>query len=552
MKKYIYLFAFAALAFTACSKEATDDSIETIVDNHEAVVYRLTASVNDTKATIEANGSNFTWEEDDEIVVWDSAQNTYQTFTASEDGAEVEFTFTATDGLNHVFTDATAYYPATRWNGSAISTPTILSALKDVPMSATRTGNGNIVFDYDVAVVDLTIHNVPSFATSLNFASTKNSVNITVPITHTSHEDMNFLLAISTEGTYTDVAVSLSDGTNTFFQKTGVSMGPAGAVAKGDLLHRSTTVGPIFTFSGSGLDVISRIQLEARIGDGYGSDKQNWALYSIGDLKYFILEVAKTGWYEWLEPGVDAIEVCVYNGTVSEANFIAKCTYIYVRNADFTIDTANKVLYTDYRVYPFGSTDVNSLFTSYPTGTYAIPKEVKLHLSLGNSLGWSTIYAYAWGGDKGEFLGTWRGTTLTNKVLTLNSSDVLGHHFNIKFSQPYEGAANETSGVYLDLRSAPNNRITDIYLNAANETDGEGHRSLSWTSTTYAPEIIAYPLGTDPGYSITIPTSFDATTYVPIPNECNGMTLDFVFKGGTADVNWNNITINRDFYYEFK
>ena len=210
------------LCVISCNKEGTsnyqplsDDTVQNPLGPQDAdqVVYTLEASLIETKATIDEETGKFSWAVGDKIAVLDASSGTYKEFEAvsvsGDEGNKLNalFSFTGSAGCN--FSNATAYYPSTMCSGSTVTIPEHIASLDEAPLSATRSGDGALAFNYVGAVMKLVINNVPSFATSL--VMTNGGTTRTVSISHATNENMSFYLVIPA-GTYTSASIALSDG----------------------------------------------------------------------------------------------------------------------------------------------------------------------------------------------------------------------------------------------------------------------------------------------------------------------------------------------------
>lgn len=115
MKKILsFVLAAVALAFTACSN---DETIETSGNgqNNKGMVLVATVSQQSSRAAIDVNDKSGTWEftfdDNDNVVVGNNTINDYYTFTKSGD------TFSSTDAkVTSSAADWYAYYPSTNIN----------------------------------------------------------------------------------------------------------------------------------------------------------------------------------------------------------------------------------------------------------------------------------------------------------------------------------------------------------------------------------------------------------------------------------------------------
>lgn len=115
MKKILsFVLAAVALAFTACSN---DETIETSGNgqNNKGMVLVATVSQQSSRAAIDVNDKSGTWEftfdDNDNVVVGNNTINDYYTFTKSGD------TFSSTDAkVTSSVADWYAYYPSTNIN----------------------------------------------------------------------------------------------------------------------------------------------------------------------------------------------------------------------------------------------------------------------------------------------------------------------------------------------------------------------------------------------------------------------------------------------------
>ena len=254
MKKIFLVFA-AISVLAACSKEirtaedfSANDSEDQIVNGSEsttdnAKVYTLSATLPQLKATVNESTGKFEWESTDEIAVYDNEQSKYQVFTTTGSGETVTFSFTATDGLDHDFAGSNAYYPASHLNSAhtAIDTPVQIASAGEVPMSATNTG-GSLTFDYDAAIVKLTIENVPSFAVSAEFVNNNNSY--AAEISHSVNEDMTFYLVVASSNSLASEINVYDSSNNQIIHKT-FNLSGSSSIQNGDLIPLKTKVGPV-------------------------------------------------------------------------------------------------------------------------------------------------------------------------------------------------------------------------------------------------------------------------------------------------------------------
>ena len=250
MKKLFLAFAAVAVLFAACSKENPTNEKTSIAeessdnsstsDNPIAKVYSLSATWPATRATVNEESGVFTWQDTDEIAVWDNAQSKYQVFTATGSGTSVTFTYTATDGLNHDFTSSVAYYPASRLNNehTDVNMPIALASAGDVPMTATNDA-GSLAFNYQSAVVKLTVNNVPSFAESVEFVNDAKSY--AAEISHSINENMTFYLAVAGSSNASSSIILYDTSGNEIINKSFALKG--GAPVNGALIPLKTTVG---------------------------------------------------------------------------------------------------------------------------------------------------------------------------------------------------------------------------------------------------------------------------------------------------------------------
>lgn len=256
MKKIFFVFAAVAVLFAACSKEnpANEDSI--IPAATTAKVYTLSATMPATKATVNELSGKFEWVSNDKIAVYDKEQSKYQIFTTNDSGESVTFSFTATDGLNHDFSGSDAYYPASRLNSAQtdLETQITIASAGDVPMKATNNG-GSLEFDYEAAVVKLTVNHVPSFTESVEFVN--DGISYAAVVNHSSNEDMVFYFVVA-ESNSASSEINLYDTANNKFVAKSFDLS-GGKVVKGALIPLKTTVGyPILVENGTswgGLDI---------------------------------------------------------------------------------------------------------------------------------------------------------------------------------------------------------------------------------------------------------------------------------------------------------
>ena len=256
MKKLLFAFAAVAVLFAACSKENSANENSNVPENSSAKVYTLSAIMPETKATVNEETGKFEWASTDEIAVYDNAQSKYQVFTTTGSGSSVTFTFTATDELAHDFTNSAAYYPASRLEAghTTVMTPISLASAGDVPMTATN-NNGTLAFDYESAVVKLTVKNVPSFTESVEFMNDGNSY--AAEVSHSVNEDMTFYFAVAASSSASS-EINLYDSANNKFVAKSFNL-TGGPVVNGALIPLKTTVGyPILVENNTdwgGLDI---------------------------------------------------------------------------------------------------------------------------------------------------------------------------------------------------------------------------------------------------------------------------------------------------------
>ena len=110
MKKILSAIAFAAIIAVSCSKELSNE-LETSSPSGKGNLVRITASLDDVTRTAYANGTTFSWIEDDEISVFTSDGNGYSfdTFYAESTGASSTFSATITDWYRP---SGLAFYPS--------------------------------------------------------------------------------------------------------------------------------------------------------------------------------------------------------------------------------------------------------------------------------------------------------------------------------------------------------------------------------------------------------------------------------------------------------
>lgn len=553
MKKYcLLLAAFAALV--SCSKEAEICEEETTQDG--LVEYSFNACIAPvTKAYADENASGaMTWNSGDEIALYNSTTGDYVNFSAQADGTNVTFKGTAPAGA--VFTKA--YYPAdyrgesvasyyaTKYSGVSLANSQKYFAMEDAEISL---GDESLYFVQKGSLVKFSVSNVPSFTrkAKLVFGSLTETVAITSAEAATGSIEAYFAIPAGTA----NLTFSLEDsaGTpNTFYSKTresakmGYEVVDEKDVETPKLYRYTVDLGPVITFSGTGVSTINKMKLTQCIGDGYGSNNVIWSLLTNGSTKYVVLPYAKSGYYDWIDPGIDAVQVDVYNGDTWKA----QCRYIYVRDTDFTITTDDTTLSTEYRVYPYGTTKATSLYATYATGTYDTPDNVTFNVT-DNGNWWSSKKCWYAAHGSTVIGSAWPGTAFGSSF-TLPADDIYNKSTTIVLNNGNTSSMEQTHDLTIDGDSY--NHVSSINIAIASSWDN-GKRPISITGSTDALEILAEPLGDGAGYEITIPKTFDATKYVPIPVSYVGKTLNFVFKGGDSDVNWNSITINRDFYYSF-
>ena len=242
MKKLFLAFAAVAVLFAACSKEIPTKQDTNITENTSTMVYTLSASMPKTRATVNESTGKFEWASTDEIAVYDNEQSKYQIFTTTGSGETVTFTFTATDGLAHDFTSSAAYYPASRLNPghTDVNMPVALASAGDVPMTATNDA-GSLAFNYQSAVVKLTVNNVPSFAKSVEFVNDGNSY--AAEISHSINENITFYLAVAGSSNASSSIILYDTSDNEIINISFALKG--GAPVNGALIPLTTTVGPV-------------------------------------------------------------------------------------------------------------------------------------------------------------------------------------------------------------------------------------------------------------------------------------------------------------------
>lgn len=242
MKKYLFALSMAAVIVAACAKESQND--EFAPASSEGIVYTLSVKAPLTKASLDENTGAFQWSANDQIAVFDNEQNKYQIFTTASPGSNATFTFVATDGLSHDFTGSKAYYPVSRLNSAQteISTPIEISSAAEVPMAANN-DNGSLVFDYEAAVVKLTIENVPSFSMSVEFQNSGNSY--AAEVSHSINENMTFYFVVG-ESTSRASSIILYDSDNNEIIHKDFDLN--GDITKGALIPLKTKVGPVIVF----------------------------------------------------------------------------------------------------------------------------------------------------------------------------------------------------------------------------------------------------------------------------------------------------------------
>lgn len=542
MKKLFYII-LAATAIVACSKEAElINNYEPVVNENGQVTYTFKAYIEDiTKASISESNGKFSWGEagDDQIAVWDAAHSKFVTFTSTDNAGN--FSCETDAGAN--FNGQDAYYPAsiaktdgTKGYDFPTSFTSLAAAAKGFPMSGTVTADGKITFAHLGCLIKLTLNNVPDFTTALILND--ETRNITVPITTTGV--IEAVIPIP-EGSYVLTANLKDDNNNIFYSHARSSKT---YTKKNFYPTNAINLGTVVKFSGTGTSAISKVRYVQKIVEADGGNNFTWNLLTLlSGTKYAILPFGSPSSWEWLEEGFDTVRIEALDG---DGNIKASTGNVYVRDFDFTITSGDDLLKTSFRIYPYGTTDATYLYATYWNGEYDTPTNITFTVTEASA--WSEFDKENWYWYSPGHSSDWPGNSFSkNGSFTIPSADIVGSEIKIVINNGTGGGTNQTNDLDISVSSS----TSSIAISLDGYDEGSKKRMISSVSAT-APKILSYPLGTYPGAAIAIPGSFDSSKYVTIPVSYAGKTLDLKFNDND-DYNrdWNNLLINRDYYYGF-
>ena len=554
MKRAFYLIVLAALAVSSCSKEIAFEEQNEV---KAAGSITLTATMPDfevTKAYVDGADGVFHWEGGEVIdVVYSkagSADKKYQFSCTNATKGEFTNDEEIDEGYSIKTSGTVAYFPH-GYNGTP-SNQTFNDGIEEAQthfqMHATYS-DGQLAFVHDNALIKVQINGVPKFAKRLVVGGT----NVKLSLASTT-DLVAYIPVAPADGARLVVSVMdrTEDGNAIILKQTHNAVNIESAtIYPLPVLN----VGTVITLNDAASKSKSRIKVW-KIDDTSKNyiftdansypGKRNTT--TTGEY-YVVLNTYDAPWAtEGTSVGVS------YDNNDDDAT--ACTTQIYLRDIDFTtLDSG--ALKAEYRIFPHGTTSANHLFATYATGTYSLPDNVVIHVSKADGLeGWSTIYAYIQDNDSSaDVTSDWPGNTLSDNAISIPRAKILGKHVTLQLHQNTGNSWDLTMPIDIDCKSTPNSHLSDIYIRVENscyEPSGVNKRNYTWTSTTYANEILEYPLGADPGTSFTCPATLDMTKYVSVPVGYADKTLHLSFNNsGTLVTDWGNVTINRDFDYGF-
>ena len=549
MKKLFYFLAAVAVVAVACSKEAVDNTDENT--NVAGEKYTLFAEFPqfidaDTKAGVDDSGV-FSWTAGDEINValYSTAAATYiyKVFTCT-DASTGKFEYLGEGVIPSDYHPHAAYYPKDyTGNPSNQSFNSPEDAAKGFQMEATVSG-GKLIFAHENAMMKVTVNGVPSFAEQLVVGGAK--VNLSLSAT----SDITVYVPVKAAAS-AKLAVQVLDGTgsgaNEIITKQTTNAVKIDAANFYEL--PALEVGTVITLNDAASKGKNRIKVwEIGGSNNYiftASNSYPGKLCSKDGVYYVVLNPYNASWATTgKNVGVS------YDNNDSDAS--ACTTQIYLRNIDFTT-MASGALQADYRIFPHGTTTANHLYAEpLGTGTYDTPENITFHISQDGTQ-WSTLKWFADNGTE-KPSGNWPGSAVTSNQFTIPASKVYGKSTTLVIHNGGGNNYDQTKDLVVDCTSSPNNHLSEvsITLNSTWDTGGQNKRNITWSSTTFADEIMDYPLGNGSGTAFTCPASLDVTKYIQISKEYSDQTLTLSFNNnGTLVKSWGDLKINRDFDYGF-
>ena len=554
MKKIIYSLAAVTLFAVGCAKEQPiENKVEDLTPTNGKVTLTATMPnfIDDaTKATIDESNGDFSWETTDRILV--------HYYKESDHSVTKDFTFKCKNpstGLFESEEDITEGYVIASDAAVVAEYPVRNKEYdywydyrtyadnpgKSFIMEATVDAEGKLAFEHKSALVKLTINNVPSFTNRIYVGAASQLTQLEYLSFSSNQPSLTYYIPIRPTTTDEKMKIKVwADAGETIIEKTTHNAKP---IQAGHFyVLPELNIGPVLTFHGTGLSSISKVKCTQHIGDSYGSNNVTWSLTDQPSFKYVVLPYASTGYYDWLEEGVDAVRVDVYD---NDNNYKGFTEYVYVRNIDFEIASGEEGLKAEYRIYPYGTTTANHLYATYATGTYSTPTNITFEVSENNS--WSEFSGDDWYWYSSGLSNNWPGNKFSKGgSFTIASASIVDTPITLVINNGNSGGTNQTN----DLNITVTSNVSKVSVVLGDYDGTYGHRAISSSISEYADEILQYPLGALPGKAISIPAS--KSTYVTIPASYAGKILQMSFNDGTNVVRtWPNVAITRDYEYSF-
>lgn len=182
MKKLL-VYAIAALSLVACAQEMVPEKEPENNEVIEKVKVSFKASLSQeslSKADINMTDGTGSWEKDDEIAIH-TKNGKLVVLKAESDGAAVTFSGFI-DSDDAILDEAVAYYPASiavEGYGSKVNLPISYAsaavAAKSFPLRGVITGD-DVVFKHIGSLMKISINNVPSSVTAIEFTAPNKAV----------------------------------------------------------------------------------------------------------------------------------------------------------------------------------------------------------------------------------------------------------------------------------------------------------------------------------------------------------------------------------------
>lgn len=580
MKRSLYIFA-AVIAAMACAKETPNkqstlppkDEAENVeeVKEKDAPLHELFVAIGDvtdadapaaqasvsTKAAVSDVDGAFTWSEGDKVLVTTSTSDTYE-FIAQEDGKSARFTYSG--DMNG--TPTTVTYPS----DGTIALPTSITSLTGalsgdyLRMTGTVTENA-ATLSHRNALLKVTFTNVPDFASKVVFEgknsedSATNTVTVSgISISEGTKGEVTAYLPV--DPTTTQFTIMLEDSnSNVILQKsTSGKSFTAGTLKK----MKALAVGPVIRIKDEtswGTKAVyiwntSNTSKNGFFATGYDYPYRFNTLAA--DDHYIIMGSELASNLNWTA----ATKIGIKFQTNDNAHSTETPGVYLMRDVTFNVPS-ELGMKTEYRIYPHGTTTATHALATYGTGTYDTPENITVNVSQSGTQ-WSTLKWYA---NNGEVIsGAWPGTTFSpSSSFTMPANKVYGKTVTLVIDNGGDGGDwknyNQTKDLIIDCTSSPNNHISSISveLSASWDSQNDNKRFITWTSSTFADEILGYPLGTYPGTAFTCTSSISPSHYISFNVDDYGRTVSINFNnnGGGTSINWDDITINQDFDYGF-